>query len=74
MATHEFAALAQPGGPLFGVDANLTGVTLVGGGLPLIRDGQVVGAVGASGGAVEQDIEAARAMAAAFAIPSKEIR
>jgi len=37
------------------------------GGVPLIVDGQVVGAVGASGGTEEQDLDAAKAGAAALA-------
>lgn len=37
------------------------------GGVPLLVDGQVVGAVGASGGSEEQDLDAARAGAAALA-------
>jgi uncharacterized protein GlcG (DUF336 family) len=38
----------------------------VGGGLPLSLRGAVVGAVGVSGGSVEQDVEVAEAMAAAL--------
>jgi len=37
------------------------------GGVPLIVDGQVVGAVGAGGGTEEQDLDAAKAGAAALA-------
>jgi len=37
------------------------------GGVPLIVDGQVVGAIGASGGAEDQDLDAARTGAAALA-------
>ena len=37
------------------------------GGLPLLKDGQVVGAVGVSGGTMEQDAKAAAAGAAALA-------
>jgi ATP:cob(I)alamin adenosyltransferase len=66
MPTHELAKLAQPGAPLFGIDVNMPRLTLVGGGLPLQVAGQVVGAVGVSGGSVEQDLDVAQAMAAAF--------
>lgn len=64
--THELAKLSQPEAPLYGIDANIPNLTLIGGGLPLRKDGQVVGAVGASGGSVEQDIDVAQAMVAAF--------
>jgi ATP:cob(I)alamin adenosyltransferase len=66
MPTHELASLSQPQGPLFGIDANIQNLTLVGGGLPLRQGGRVLGAVGASGGSVEQDIEVAQAMLDAF--------
>ncbi len=66
MATQELAKLAQPETPLFGIDVNIPNLTLVGGGLPLWRDGRVIGAVGVSGGAVEQDVDVAQAMVAAL--------
>jgi ATP:cob(I)alamin adenosyltransferase len=62
LPTAELAKLSQPGQALFGIDANLPNLTLVGGGLPLSKDGKVVGAVGASGGSVDQDIAVAQAM------------
>lgn len=66
MATHELARLAQPEGPLFGIETNIPKLTLIGGGLPLMRNGGLAGAVGVSGGSVEQDIDVARTMVAAF--------
>ncbi len=66
LATHELAKVAQPGQPLYSIDVNLPKITLVGGGLPLTKDGKVVGAVGVSGGSVEQDIAVAEAMVAAY--------
>jgi uncharacterized protein GlcG (DUF336 family) len=41
-------------------------LTLLGGGLPIIVNGQVVGGIGASGGTIAQDIEVADAGLAAF--------
>ena len=41
-------------------------IVIFGGGIPLLRDGEVVGAVGVSGGTVEQDEEVAEAGVAAF--------
>lgn len=66
LPTHELAAVAQPGQSLYGIDVNLPKITLVGGGLPLHKDGKVVGAVGVSGGSVEQDVDVAQAMVAAY--------
>jgi ATP:cob(I)alamin adenosyltransferase len=66
LATHELAKVAQPGKPLYGIDVNLPKITLVGGGLPVQKDGKVLGAVGVSGGSVEQDIAVAQAMVTAY--------
>ncbi len=66
LPTHELAQAAQPGASLYGIDVNLPKLTLVGGGLPLRKDGKVVGAVGVSGGAVEQDVDVAQAMVAVY--------
>jgi glc operon protein GlcG len=46
--------------------ANPAYQTPIRGGVPLVVDGQVVGAIGASGGTEEQDLDAARAGAAAI--------
>ena len=67
MATHDLARLAQPGGDLFGIHANAGGrYVIFGGGVPLVRDGRIVGAVGVSGGTVSQDVECAEAGATAW--------
>jgi ATP:cob(I)alamin adenosyltransferase len=66
LPTQELAKQAQPNAPLFGIDVNSPNITLIAGGLPLVQDGLVIGAVGVSGGAVEQDIDVAQAMASAF--------
>src|SRR2546426_40428 len=63
----ERTPLAQPGQPLYGLEASNRGrVILFGGGVPLQVDGVVVGAVGVSGGSVPQDQEVALAGATAF--------
>lgn len=64
--THELAALSQPGASLFGIDVNIPNLTLVGGGYPLKQNGELLGAVGVSGGSVEQDQDVALAMVAAL--------
>jgi uncharacterized protein GlcG (DUF336 family) len=67
-ATHELAEYTQPGQPLFGLHTGVGGrLAIYGGGVPLVRDGVVVGGVGASGCAeVENDVSCASAGAAAF--------
>jgi uncharacterized protein GlcG (DUF336 family) len=68
MPTKELATMSQPGQPLFGIEASNDGrVVIFAGGIPLKSDGQVVGAIGASGGRPDQDHSVAEAGAAAFA-------
>ncbi|POR56864.1 GlcG/HbpS family heme-binding protein [Bosea psychrotolerans] len=70
--TSDLAAMAQPGAPLFGIEQSNGGkVVIFGGGLPVKIDGQIVGAVGASAGSVEQDIAVAEAAAAAISGPTE---
>lgn len=71
IATHELAELAAPGGPLFGIHANGDGrFVIFGGGIPLTdATGEVVGAVGVSGGAVEEDVDCAEVGAAVPVAP-----
>jgi uncharacterized protein GlcG (DUF336 family) len=67
MSTKDLAPLCQPGGSLFGIHASNNGRLIVfAGGIPLEAEGQVVGAIGVSGGAVEQDHVVAEAGAEAF--------
>ncbi len=61
MATHEVGELAQPGGILYGIQHTHNGkIILFGGGFPLLLDGEVVGAIGISGGSVDEDIRVAQ--------------
>jgi len=56
--TDYLATLAQPGRPLFGIqDSNAGKVVIFGGGAPIVCKGNIIGAVGASAGSVEQDIQ-----------------
>src|SRR6201987_2783855 len=60
--TSDLATLAQSGKPLHGIqESNAGKVVLFGGGVPVVLDGTMVGAVGASAGTVEQDIAVAAA-------------
>jgi uncharacterized protein GlcG (DUF336 family) len=62
MPTDALGRLAQPGQPLFGIETSHGGkIVLFGGGFPLCLAGTVVGAVGISGGSVEQDMQIGRA-------------
>ena len=72
MTTAELAPQCQPGGPLFGFQANVGGrMVIFPGGAPIWRAGQLIGAVGASGGLVEEDHACAMAGVAALGTPIK---
>ena len=61
MPTHKVGELAQPGAALYGIQHTHNGrIILFGGGYPLCMDGEVVGAIGVSGGTVEQDMQVAQ--------------
>jgi uncharacterized protein GlcG (DUF336 family) len=67
MSTKDLAPLGQPDQPLFGINASNQGRLIIfAGGIPLTSGDEVVGAVGVSGGSVEQDHEVAEAGVAAF--------
>ncbi|MFN2476982.1 MAG: heme-binding protein [Chthoniobacterales bacterium] len=67
ISTEELATMSQPGKPFFGIHASNGGrVMIFAGGIPLKRDGKVVGAIGVSGGQGEQDQAVAEAGAGAF--------
>ncbi|MBB3458052.1 uncharacterized protein GlcG (DUF336 family) [Rhizobium sp. BK313] len=64
LATGFIATIAQPGGDFYGIANGLGGRAIIfPGGVPIIVDGKVVGAVGASGGNGAQDDDVARAAA-----------
>lgn len=67
MPTKDLAPMVQPGQSLYGIEASNRGRLIVfAGGIPLVSGGHVVGAIGVSGGTVEQDQEVAEAGVAAF--------
>ncbi len=54
--THEYNQMAVPGKPTFGINTTNQGrFTIVGGGLPVVVDGQIVGGIGCSTGTAEED-------------------
>ncbi|MBM7866984.1 cob(I)yrinic acid a,c-diamide adenosyltransferase [Heliomicrobium gestii] len=62
MSTEAAAALAQPYRALYGLNTVDGGRLVVfGGGIPIADDGVIIGAIGVSGGSVEQDIAVAQA-------------
>jgi uncharacterized protein GlcG (DUF336 family) len=67
IATKDLATHSQSGGQFFGIHASNDGkIMIFAGGIPLKKDGHVVGAIGVSGGSGEQDHAVAEAGAAAF--------
>lgn len=67
ISTKDLAEQSQPDDQFFGIHASNHGrVIIFPGGIPLKRDGQVVGAVGVSGGFSDQDQAVAEAAASAF--------
>jgi len=61
-STHDYGAIAQPGMPAYGIDTEVGGrLSIVGGGLSIEVDGQVVGGIGVSSGTPAQDSEVAQA-------------
>src|SRR3984957_16567048 len=66
-ATEDLAKLTQSGQQGFGLNTtNNSRRVIFGGGIPIKIGGVVIGAVGASGGSVEQDIMVARAAVTGF--------
>jgi uncharacterized protein GlcG (DUF336 family) len=64
LATSAITKIAQPGGDFYGIANGLGGRAIIfPGGVPIEVEGQVVGAVGASGGNGAQDEDVARAAA-----------
>ena len=68
MPTRDLAPIVQPGTEFYGYDSVAGGRTIVfAGGMPLERDGVLVGAVGVSGGDAAQDQRVVEAGVRAFA-------
>ncbi len=67
IATKDLAEHSQSGQQFFGIHASNDGkIMIFAGGVPLKKDGHVVGAVGVSGGSGVQDHAVAEAAAGAF--------
>ncbi len=61
MPTGEIGKLSQPGGPLFNIEHSNGGLITFPGGIPIQGGGEVIGAIGVSGSAVENDNAVAQA-------------
>ncbi|MDG0875587.1 heme-binding protein [Paenibacillus thiaminolyticus] len=67
MPTSNLSEAALPGGPSFGINTTNQGrIVILGGGIPLVKKGIIVGGIGVSGGTSAQDIEVANAAVQAF--------
>ncbi len=68
LPTIDLAGNAQPGQQFYGIHASNGGrIMIFAGGIPLKAGGQVIGAIGVSGGSKEQDQSVAEAGATLFA-------
>lgn len=60
--TESYGVVSQPGQPAFGINSAIGGrLMVVAGGIPVVVDGEVVGAIGISSGTPAQDHECAQA-------------
>ncbi|MBX4893252.1 GlcG/HbpS family heme-binding protein [Rhizobium bangladeshense] len=60
--TESYGEVSQPGKPAYGINSAIGGrLLVVAGGIPVIVDGQVVGAIGVSSGSPVQDSDCAQA-------------
>lgn len=56
MSTDKLKDLCKPGEELYGIQHTNNRFVIFGGGIPFVYKGKVVGAIGVSGGSVEEDI------------------
>lgn len=67
MSTEEIGESAQPGASLYGIGGTNEGrIVTFGGGFPIEIEGEVIGAIGVSGGVPEEDATVAEAGRDAF--------
>jgi uncharacterized protein GlcG (DUF336 family) len=70
--TGDLGQASQPGGPLFNIELSNGGLITFPGGVPIVVDGEVVGAVGVSGSTIENDHTVAQAGADSLARTSNQ--
>ena len=67
LSSRALGKAAQPGQPLYGIEATNGGLAIFAGGVLLLdKKGTIVGSVGVSGGSVDEDEDVANAGAAAL--------
>ncbi|WP_096439051.1 GlcG/HbpS family heme-binding protein [Alteribacter populi] len=67
MSTSTLAEATVPNAELYGLNTTNNGrIVVFGGGIPLERDGKVIGAIGVSGSTVPHDVQVAEAGVKAF--------
>ena len=64
LATHQWYSAIEDDPPLLHGVTAIPNFMMIGGGIPLVSDGAIVGAIGVSGGSYQQDTEVAQAGAA----------
>ncbi|MDR1943621.1 MAG: cob(I)yrinic acid a,c-diamide adenosyltransferase [Synergistaceae bacterium] len=64
--TKDITPLAQPGAPFYGVQNEPEFFSIIGGGRLLRDGGEIVGAIGVSGGAIDEDLSVADAAVSLF--------
>jgi uncharacterized protein GlcG (DUF336 family) len=67
MATSNLATAALPNGPSYGINTTNHGrIIILGGGIPLLKGGRIIGGIGVSGASSAQDVEVANAAVQVF--------
>lgn len=66
MPTATLAKEAQPNKSLYGIEVTNDGLCIFGGGELIIKDNVIIGAIGVSGGSVDEDMNVAKAGAKAI--------
>ncbi|MFL0164111.1 GlcG/HbpS family heme-binding protein [Candidatus Clostridium helianthi] len=62
MSTERLNDLVLPGKPLYGLENTGHGeLCILGGGIPIVSNGNIIGAIGVSGGSIDEDIQIAQA-------------
>jgi uncharacterized protein GlcG (DUF336 family) len=65
--THDLAEACMPGNPVYGLTSTVGGrIVVIAGGVPIVVDGEVIGAIGVSSGTPAQDLMVAEAGVLAF--------
>lgn len=61
MASGQLGEMSQPGGPVYGIESANSGLVTFAGGIPLVAASRLIGAIGVSGGTIDEDHAVAEA-------------